>query len=98
MTGDLRDAKKILKNLDNMILAIQGKGGYKMRQRFRVSDVEFEEFYNQCVSRLQLIGVGIVVAEKMLQEPAPSIHSRWEEYQRRRGEVVAELASPGGKT
>ena len=95
MSGDLKDVKKILAVMDNMILAIQGKGGYKTRQRFRVSDIEFDEFYNQCVSRLQLIGVGIAVAEKMLQEPAPSIHSRWEEYQRRRGEVIAGLGVKG---
>ena len=98
MSGDLKDAKIILANVNNMILVIKGKGGYKVRQLYPVTDLEFDEFYKQTVGTLQRISVGIVVAERMLKEPAPSIHDRWDEYLRWLDEVMVELAIPGGKT
>ena len=91
MGGELRDAKKVLKNLDVMILAVKGKGGYKDRKMFRVSDLEFDQFFTKCVADFRAVFINIVVAEAMLQEPAPSIHVRWEEYLQRRAECMAQL-------
>ncbi len=85
------DAKKVLGNIDLMILAIKGKGGYKDRKMFRLSDVEFDKFFLESINKFQIIAVGIVVAEAMLQEPAPSIHARWSEYLQRRAECMAQL-------
>lgn len=85
------DAKRVMKNMDVMVMAIKGKGGYKDRKMFRLSDVEFDKFFLECINKFQIIAVGIVVAEAMLQEPAPSIHPRWEEYMQRRAECMKEL-------
>lgn len=85
------DAKKVLKNLDVMILGIKAKGGYKERKQFQMSDRELDLFLADCEDRLRKIVVHLVVAETMMQEPAPSIHSRWEEYARRRTECMAQL-------
>jgi len=87
----LRDAKKVLSNLDNIILAIKATGGYKMRKRFRLSDHEIDKLCATSEPAIRKMAVSLVVAKAMLQEPAPSIHSRWEEYQRRRAEHMAEL-------
>ena len=91
MGGELRDAKKVLKKLDNMILAIKATGGYKERKKFRLSDHEIDRLCTTSEPAIRKTAVYLVVAEEMLQEPAPSIHSRWEEYQRRRAEYIAEL-------
>ena len=91
MGGELQDAKKVLGNIELMILAIKGKGGYKDRKMFRLSDVEFDKYFLECTDKFRIIAVGIVVAEAMLQEPAPSIHPRWDEYIKRRAECMGEL-------
>ena len=91
MGGELRDAKKVLKKLDNMILAIKATGGYKERKKFRLSDREIDRLCTTSEPAIRRMAVSLVVAEEMLQEPAPSIHSRWDEYQRRRAEDIAEL-------
>ena len=87
----LRDAKKVLSNLDNMILAIKATGGYKERKKFRFSDREIDRLCANSEPAIRKTAIYLVVAEAMLQEPGPSIHSRWEEYQRRRAEYIAEL-------
>lgn len=97
MKKELRDVKKVLKSLDVMLLAVRGKGGYKYRQQFRLSDVEFEQFFTKCVADFRTVFINIAVAEAMLQEPAPSIHPRWEEYQQRRKDVDAELGKEATK-
>ena len=91
MKKELRDAKKVLKNLEVMLLAVRGKGGHKDRKLFRLSDLEFEQYHTKCVADFRRVFINIVVAESMLQEPPPSLHSRWEEYQQRCKDVVAEL-------
>ena len=87
------DAAKVLGNIDLMILAIKGKGGYKNRKLFRLSDLEFDKFYLEATNKFRIIAVGIVVAEAMLLERSPSVHPRWDEYLRRRAECMAELGS-----
>jgi len=89
--GELQDAKKVLKDLDVMILAVKGKGRYNDRKMFRLSDLEFDQLFSKCVTDFQRVFVNIAVAEAMLREPAPSLHARWDEYQRRRTECMAEL-------
>lgn len=85
------DLQKVLSGLNNIILGIKAKGGYKFRQYFQVSDRELDVFLADCEGRLRMSVISLLVAEEMLQEPAPSTHSRWDEYQRRRADVVAEL-------
>jgi len=89
--GRPRDAKKVLSNLDNMILAIKATGGYKERKKLRLSDREIDRLCTTSEQAIRKTAVYLVVAEEMLQEPAPSIHSRWEEYQRRRAECMTQL-------
>ena len=92
MGGELRkDLNKVLNGLDRIILGIKAKGGYKERKHFQMSDRELDLFLEKCEGRLRKMFVYLVVAEAMLQEPAPSIHPRWEEYERRRAELVVEL-------
>ena len=91
MGEELRGAKKVLKKLDNMILAIKATGGYKERKKFRLSDREIDRLCTTSEPAIRRMAVSLVVAEEMLQEPAPSIHSRWDEYQIRRAEDIAEL-------
>jgi len=88
-----RDAKKVLSNLDNMILAIKATGGYKERKKFRLSDREIDRLCAGSEPAIRETAVSLVVAEEMLREPAPSIHSRWDEYQRRRAAYMAELGT-----
>ena len=85
------DLQKVLNGLNNIILGIKAKGGYRFRQQFQVSDRELDVFLADCEGRLRMSVISLLVAEEMLQEPAPSVHSRWDEYQRRRADVVAEL-------
>jgi len=85
------DLQKVMHGLDNIILAIKAKGGYKYRQQFQVSDRELDLFLADCEGRLRMSVISLLVAEQMLQKPAPSIHARWGEYQRRRADIVAEL-------
>ena len=91
MGGELQDAKKVLKNLDVMILAIKATGGYKMRKMFRLSDREIDRLCTTSEPAIRKMVVSLVVAEAMLQEPAPSIHPRWDEYLRRRAACMKEL-------
>ncbi|GAG32469.1 unnamed protein product [marine sediment metagenome] len=85
------DLQKVMSGLDNIILAIKAKGGYKFRQRFQASDKELDLFLADCEGRLRMMVISLLVAEQMLQEPAPSAHPRWDEYEGRRKDVVEEL-------
>lgn len=85
------DAKKVLGNIELMILAIKATGGYKTRKRFRLSEREIDKLCATGEPAIRKTAVSLVVAETMLQEPAPSIHPRWDEYLRRRAECMAEL-------
>jgi len=87
------DVKKVMKHVEQMILAIKAKGGWKYREQIRLSDRELEKLLDRCEIGLKSMAVYLVVAEAMLQEPAPSIHPRWEEYVRRREHVMAELGN-----
>jgi hypothetical protein len=90
--GELQvQLQKTLENVGIMILAIKAMGGYKVRKRFRLSDREIDQLCVTSEPAIRMMAVSLVVAEAMLQEPAPSIHPRWDEYQRRRGEALAGL-------
>ena len=92
MGGELqKDIKKALGNIDRMILAIKATGGYKERKKFRLSDREINRLCTTSEPAIRKMAVSLVVADAMLRTPAPSIHSRWDEYQRRRAEHMAEL-------
>ena len=92
MGGELqKELEKVLNGLDRIILGIKAKGGYKERKQFQMSDRELDLFLADCEDRLRKIVVHLVVAEAMLQESAPSIHPRGEEYLQRRAECMAQL-------
>ena len=92
MGGELqKDIEAFLSQVDLMILAIKATGGYKERKKFRLSDREIDRLCTTSEPAIRRMAVSLVVAEEMLQEPAPSIHSRWDEYQIRRAEDIAEL-------
>lgn len=80
--------KKALETTNNMILACKAKGGYKFRQRFKCTDLELEKMLKMCETQIRQTAISLVVAEAMLREHPPSIHSRWKEYQRRRKEAL----------
>ena len=92
MGGTLqKNIQDILNQVNLMILAIKATGGYKVRKRIQLSDHEIDELCGSSEPTIRLLAVSLVVAEMMLQEPPPLFHPRWDEYQRRRAEVIAGL-------
>ena len=92
MGGELqKELEKVLGKVDVMILAIKATGGYKMRKRFRLSDREIDKLCAASEPAIRTMAASLVVAETMLQEPAPSIHPRGEEYLQRRADAMVEL-------
>jgi len=90
--GELqKDVKDILKHVDLMILAIKATGGYKERKKFRLSEREIDLLCSGSEPAIRGMAVRLMIAEAMLRTPAPSIHSRWEEYERRRTDMLGEL-------
>ena len=91
MGGELQELKKYLKKTYIDICAIKAKGGHvPWRELFRMTDKELNVFELQAEDRFRTVVLNLYVAEAMLQEPAPSIHPRWEEYQQRQAEAVKE--------
>lgn len=82
---------KLEKSIDEQIVIIKGRGGFRYRAKFRLSDIEFDKLYTEAVSKMHILGIGIAVAEQMMTEHAPSIHPRWDEYKRRVSEAVEEV-------
>ncbi len=82
---------KLERSIDEQIIIIKGRGGFRYRAKFKLSDVEFDQVYDEAISKIHILGIGIAVAEQMMVEPSPSIHSRWDEYNRRVRAAVAEL-------
>lgn len=80
-----------LQDMELMILACKAKGGYRYRERLRLSEKELEELLAACETRLRMLAVSSHVAQVMLREPPPSYHPRWEEYQGRVADAVKEL-------
>ncbi len=87
----------LLKALDVRINAIKGAGGYRWREPFKMSDLEYLQFYTETVGKFQLMVVSLTVAEQMMAEQAPSYHARAEEYNRRVREAVEELGKADKK-
>jgi len=80
-----------LQDMQLMILACKAKGGYRYRERLRLSEKELEELLEACEMRLRMLAVSHYVAQAMLREPPPSYHARWDEYQGRVADAVKEL-------
>ena len=91
MGGELQTVMQVLKKLDQMLLAIKATGGYKVRKNIPLSEHRINKLCEESEPKIRLMAISLVVAETMLHEPAPSIHPRWDEYQRRRAECMAEL-------
>lgn len=96
MEGELnRDAKKVLENIEQLILAEKARGGYKYRQQIRLSNQELDDFIDRMESGLRMMAISLIVAEQMLQETKPAYqayHNRWVEYVRRRSECSARIS------
>lgn len=91
MGGELRDAKKVLNNIDLMILAIKATGGWNERERFRLSKHEIDQLCATSEPKIRRMAVNLIIAEAMLQEPARSYHPRWDEYQQRQMDILVDL-------
>ncbi len=89
--------QKMLQDLKNRILAVKAAGGFRYRARFKLTDLEFDQFYTETIGKFHLMVISLMVAEQMLSEPAPSIHPRAEEYNRRVREAVEELGKADKK-
>lgn len=79
--------EKVLRETNVMILACKAKGGWNFRKQFRCSDVELKQVLEQVENQLRWNAASLLVAETMLKEPPPSLHQRWDEYERRRREI-----------
>lgn len=86
-----KEIEKSLKYLDTRINAIRGAGGYRWREPFKLSDLEYLQFYNETIGKFQLMVISLTVAEQMMAEPPPSYHARVEEYNSRVQAAVKEL-------
>jgi len=88
--GDYKKAaEKARREMQTLILVCRATGGYKWRERIRLSDREIDRLMAGCEQHLLDMAHRLAVAERMLKEPPPSIHPRWDEYLRR----VKEAAS-----
>jgi len=82
--GDYKTAvKKARREMQTLILVCRATGGYKWRERIRLSDREIDKLMAGCEQHLMGMAHRLAIAETMLREPPPSYHSRWEEYQLR---------------
>ncbi len=84
-----KQIKKILKSLDYLILAIKSSGGYKYRERLKLSEREIDLYIAGSESNLKKMVISQMVAEEMLQERGYwDKVPRWQEYQERREEAL----------
>ena len=80
-----KQIKKILESLDFLILAIKSSGGYKYRERLKLSEVEINKYLAKSEINLKTMVVSLLTAEEMLQERGYwDKEPRWREYQERR--------------
>ena len=63
-----RQIKKTLESLDFLILAIKASGGYKYRERLKLSDKELDVGMADSESNLKNMVISLLTAEEMLQE------------------------------
>lgn len=84
--------EKARREMQTLITVCKATGGYKYRERIRLSNKEIDRLMASCEQRLLDMAHRLVVAEMMLREPPPSIHPRWEEYLSKRADVMANLA------
>lgn len=88
--GDYKTTiKKARREMQTLIVVCKATGGYKWRERIRLSDREIDRLMASCEQRLLDMAHRLAIAERMLKEPPPSIHSRWGEYQRRQKEAAS---------
>ncbi len=64
-------------------------GGYKYRERLKLSEVEINKYLAKSESNLKNMVVSLLTAEEMLQERGYwDKEPRWQEYQERREEAL----------
>jgi hypothetical protein len=83
-----RPGKRAPQEIDILLLAVEAGGGFKFRQFFKLSNQDMPAFIAGCEAGLRQMASSLAVAETMLKEPAPSVHPRRDEYQRRRAEAT----------
>ncbi len=87
-----KQIKKTLESLDFLILAIKAQGGYKYRERLKLSETELEKYLAKSEVDLKVMVVSLLTAEEMLQERGYwDKDPRWQEYQERREAVIKGL-------
>ncbi len=91
MSKDEMPAKRLLEWTENLILIVKATGGYKVRSQIKLSDLELQQLMPLAEKDLRRLAVRVAVAERMLGEPPPSIHARWDEYQQRQQDALKAL-------
>ncbi len=80
-----KQIKKILESIDYLILAIKSSGGYKYRERLKLSEVEINKYLAKSERDLKVMVISLLTAEEMLQELGYwDKGTRWQEYRERR--------------
>lgn len=77
------EVKQALRAANGLALAIKANGGYRYRERLKVSEIEAKQICENSEMVLRELMMRLGVAEAMLKEPPPSFHARWDEYQGR---------------
>lgn len=76
--------KRQIGGIEALILGLKASGGYKFREQIQLQDgLELDTFVAGAEQKIRFLAYALTVAEQMMQEPAPSIHPRWGEYQDR---------------
>jgi len=88
LTAEQKQVRKQIKTVDEIISIIKAKGGWKYRKEIPLTDLQLNKRMKTVEDELNNLAVSLAIAETMLKEPPPSIHSRWDEYQRRRQEAI----------
>lgn len=84
-----KQIKKTLESLDFFILAIKTQGGYKYREKLKLSEKELEMYIAGSESNLKNMIISLLIAEEILQERGYwDKEPRWQEYQERREEAL----------
>ena len=84
-----KQIKKVLGSLDFLILTIRATGGYKYRERLKLSETELNKHLVRSEQDLKTMTISLLTAEEMLQERGYwDKVPRWQEYQERREEAM----------
>ena len=72
--------KESIVGISGMILLLKAVGGHRFRELIDYSDKEVQDFAKVAENNIKLMGLRLVVAERILKSKAPSYEPRWSEY------------------